>query len=106
MRRSHPRTDSDSWLCVMRLALGLSPVLLLVDAQDGEEGLLRNVHRADALHALLALLLPFEELSLAGDVATVALGDDVLAQRLDGLSRDHAGADGSLDRHLEHLARD
>jgi hypothetical protein len=34
----------------------------------------------DGLHALLALLLLLEELALAGDVAAVALGGDVLAE--------------------------
>ena len=33
----------------------------------------------DLLHALLALLLLLEQLALAGDVAAVALRDDVLA---------------------------
>ena len=43
---------------------------------------------------------------LRRDVAAVALGDDVLAQRLHGLAGDDARADGGLDRHLEHLPRD
>src|SRR6266487_6907695 len=79
---------------------------LLVDAQDGQEGLLRDVDRPHPLHALLALLLLLEELALAGDVAAVALGEDVLAEGLDGLAGDDPGADGGLDRHLEHLPRD
>src|SRR5688500_7965528 len=38
-----------------------------VDLEDGEEGLLRNLHAADHLHALLALFLLLEELALAAD---------------------------------------
>src|ERR1700733_15464494 len=50
------------------------------DLQYGQEGFLRNLHRADLLHALLAFLLLLQQLALARDVATVALGGDVLAQ--------------------------
>ena len=56
---------------------------LLADLQHGQEGFLRDLDRADLLHALLAFLLLLEQLALARDVAAVALGDDVLAQRLD-----------------------
>ena len=38
---------------------------LRVEVEDGEERLLRNLHRADLLHALLALLLLLEQLALA-----------------------------------------
>src|SRR6266568_4404980 len=79
---------------------------LLVHPQDGQEGFLGDVHRPHPLHALLALLLLLEELALAGDVASVALGEDVLAEGLDGLAGDDPGADRGLDRHLEHLAGD
>src|SRR5207253_7636769 len=75
-------------------------------AQDGEERLLRDLDLADHLHALLAGLLLLQELALARDVAAVALGDDVLAQRLDRLARDDLPADRGLDRNVELLARD
>src|SRR5204863_8905268 len=42
--------------------------------ENGEEGFLRDVHLADALHAALAFFLFFEEFAFAGNVATVALG--------------------------------
>ena len=58
------------------------------------------------LHALLTLLLLLEELALAGDVATVALGRYVLAQRLDRLARHDSPTDGGLDRDVEHVTRD
>src|SRR3954462_8055504 len=72
--------------------------------ENGEERLLRDVHFADPLHALLAFLLFLEQLPLARDVAAVTLGQHVLAHRLDGLARDDAAADGGLNRNLEHLA--
>src|SRR5450759_835840 len=78
----------------------------LVRAEHRQEGFLGYFDGADPLHASLALFLLLEQLPLAGDVATVALGKDVLAQGADRLARDHVRADGRLDRHLEHLSRD
>src|ERR1700691_39202 len=74
------------------------------DLQHSQESFLRNVHAADALHALLAFLLLFKELALARDLSAVALGDHVLAYRADCFACNHAAADGGLDGHLEHLA--
>src|SRR5262245_38894663 len=79
---------------------------LLADPEHREERLLRDLHRAELLHALLALLLLLEELALARHVAAVALREHVLAQRLHRRARDHLAADRGLDRDLEHLARD
>src|SRR6185436_16295660 len=78
---------------------------LLADPQHRQERLLRYLHRAQLLHALLALFLLLEELALARHVAAVALREDVLAQCLHRRARDHLAADRGLDRHLEHLAR-
>ena len=50
----------------------------------------RNLHGAEVAHLLLALLLLFEQLLLAGDVAAVALGEHVLAHGLHRLARDDA----------------
>src|SRR5688572_21726794 len=58
-----------------------SSLALLVEVEHGEERLLRDLDAADLLHALLALLLPLEELPLAGDVAAVALREHVLPFR-------------------------
>ena len=77
-----------------------------VRPEHGEEGLLRDLHRADPLHPALALLLLLEQLPLPGDVATVAFGQHVLAHRPHGFARHHVRSDGGLDGHLEHLARD
>src|ERR1035441_3977520 len=65
---------------------GAAP-LLFAHLQQGEERLLRNVDFADALHPLLAFLLLFEQFALAADIAAVALGDNILADRGDRLSR-------------------
>src|ERR1700687_3345501 len=73
--------------------------------QDGEEGLLRDVDLADALHAALAFFLLFEEFAFAGNVSAVALGENVFADGRDGFARDDAAADSGLDRHFKHLAR-
>src|SRR3546814_15448828 len=56
-------------------------------------------------HALLAGLLLFQQLPLAGDIAAVALRRHVLAQGGDGLARDHLAADGSLDGDLRSEER-
>ena len=45
----------------------------------------------------------FEELLLAGNVAAVALGENVLAHRLHGLAGNDAGTDGCLNGDLEEL---
>src|SRR2546423_15358333 len=80
------------------LALGLGAHL-----QNREERFLRDLDLADALHPLLAFLLFLEELAFARDVAAVALGEHVLAHRLDRFARDDAAADRGLNSHLEHL---
>src|ERR1035438_5777035 len=45
-----------------------------------------------------------QQFALAADVAAVALGDDVLAQRRNGLAGHDLVADSGLQRHLEHLS--
>src|SRR5689334_2286853 len=77
-----------------------------VHLEHGQERLLRDLDRAHLLHPLLALLLLLEQLALTGDVAAVELGGDVLAERFDGLARDHVRADRCLYRHVEELSRD
>src|SRR5690606_9958073 len=80
--------------------------LLVVHLEHRQERFLRDLDATDLLHPLLALLLFLEELLLAADVATVALGQHVLAQRLDVGAGDDLRADRGLDRHVELLARD
>ena len=79
---------------------------LLRDLQHAKERFLGQFDGADLLHALLALLLLFEELALSGDVAAIALGDDVLAERLDRVGGDDLRADRGLDTDFVLLARD
>src|SRR6478752_9870591 len=74
------------------------------DLQHGQEGFLWNLHRTDLFHAFFAGLLFFEQLALARDVATIALGEHIFAQRLHSRARDYVRADRRLHRHLEHLA--
>src|SRR5260370_3635495 len=75
------------------------------DLQNGEEGFLRNVDLADALHAALAFFLLFEEFAFAGNVSAVALGENIFADGRNGFARNHAAANRGLDRHFKHLAR-
>src|SRR3984893_9761625 len=84
---------------------GRRPVSFIADLENGEEGFLRNLDASHSLHPLLAGLLLFEQLFLARDVAAVAFGEHVLAHRLDRFAGDDLRADGRLDRHVEHLAR-
>src|SRR6267142_3567891 len=47
---------------------------VLIHLEDGEKRFLRNLDRADLLHALFPFFLLLEQLALARDVAAVALG--------------------------------
>src|SRR6185369_10034131 len=78
----------------------------LADLENGQERFLRNLHAPDRLHPFLSRLLLFEQLALARDVAAVAFGQHVLAQRLDALAGDDLRADRRLNRDVEHLPRD
>src|SRR5216683_830475 len=73
--------------------------------QNREKGFLRDVHLADTLHAALAFFLFFEEFAFAGNVAAVALGENVFADGRDRFARNDAAADSGLDRHFKHLPR-
>src|SRR5438128_1782694 len=77
-----------------------------VRLQNFDERLLRDVHGADGLHALFALLLLFEELPLAGDVAAVAFRRHIFAHRADGFTGDDLSADRPLDCHGVKLRGD
>src|SRR3954469_11930782 len=77
-----------------------------IHLQRSNEGFLRNVDLAELPHLLLAFLLLLQKLAFARDVAAVALGGDVLAQRADGFAGDDLAADRSLDRNHEHVGRD
>src|SRR5699024_6815567 len=78
---------------------------LFIHFQNGQERLLGNLHATHLFHAFLAFLLFFQNLALAADIAAIAFGQHVLAQRLDRRARDDLRADGRLDGHVELLAR-
>src|SRR3954465_9107681 len=96
-----PRRTTDAPCRSAPLAL---PVVAKLE--HGQERLLGNLDTADLLHALLAFLLTLEQLSLARDVAAVALRRDVLAVGLDRLAGDDVRADRRLDGDVVLLARD
>src|SRR5437773_11645894 len=52
------------------------------DLQHCQKGFLRNFDLSDALHALFAFFLLFQQLSLPRDVAAVALGEHIFAQQI------------------------
>src|SRR5690606_29082010 len=111
--RSAPRRTERGRRRRSRASLPQSRLLLLAlvravvgGAERRDERLRRDLHRADVLHALLAGLLLLEELALTRNVAAVALGEHVLADRANRLPRDDARADRGLDGHLELLAVD
>src|SRR3954451_19973643 len=72
--------------------------------QQGQEGFLRYLHVAYHLHTGFAFFLLLQELALAGNIASVALGEHVLAHRGYGLAGDDLPADRGLYGHLEELA--
>src|ERR1700677_385778 len=83
---------------------GGSPSILHLQRRD--ERLLRDLDPAELAHLLLAGLLLVEQLALAGGVAAVAFGGDVLAQGADGFAGDDLAADRQIGRALEHVRRD
>ena len=66
-------------------------VAAFADFQDCEEGFLRDVDAANALHAFFAFFLLLKQLALSGDVATVAFGEDVLSHGVDRFPSDDFG---------------
>src|SRR5713101_4707670 len=76
----------------------------LVKLQHRHERLLRNLDRTHPLHPSLSFFLLLEQLAFAGDVAPVALGEDILAHLRYGLARDHLTADGRLDRRCARMS--
>src|SRR4051812_37138117 len=73
--------------------------------EGGDEGFLRDVDAAELAHLLLALFLLVQQLALACNVAAIAFGRDVLAQRLDGFTCNHLAADRRLHGNLEEVPR-
>ena len=80
-------------------------ISLLIKFQYSKEGFLRDFDVAYLFHALLALLLLFQKLTLTRYVTAVALGGYILAHLLDGLAGNDLGAYGSLDCYIKLLTR-
>src|ERR1035441_7743405 len=79
-------------------------IATLANLQKSQKRLLRNVDAANAFHALLAFFLLLQLLALARNIAAITFRNNVLANGVHGFTGDDLGADGGLDRHLEHLA--
>src|SRR5215813_63749 len=77
-----------------------------LDLQRRQKRFLRNLHLAQLFHALLAFLLPAQQLALARDVTAIAFGHDVLTEGPYDLARNDAATNGGLDDDLEHLSWD
>ena len=76
------------------------------ETEHGHKSRLGYFDPADLPHALFTLFLFFEQFAFAGDVASVALGSNVLADSLDRFAGDDLGSDGRLKRNVELLAGD
>src|SRR3954451_10095978 len=80
--------------------LALRPWIFMLGFKHFDKGFLWNIDRAEGFHALLALLLFLKELSLSGDVTTVAFGSNVLAHGADGFTGNNLAANGGLNGDL------
>ena len=60
---------------------------LIIQLQHRHEGLLRHIHLAHGLHALLAFGLFLEQFLLAGDITAIALSQHILTNRTDAGGR-------------------
>ena len=67
---------------------------------------MRYFHTAQLAHTLFAFFLLFQQFLLAGDVAAVALGKNILTQRLNGFAGNDLGAHCRLNGDLKHLSGD
>src|SRR3546814_6077358 len=107
MQRPPPRSTRTHTLFPFPTLFRSGSVSVFVaHAQRGDESLLRNAYRAVFAHPFLAFLLLLQKLPFARDIAAIAFGGHVLAQRRDRLACDHLAADRRLDRNLEQMTRD
>ena len=67
---------------------------------------MRHLDRSDLFHALFTFFLSVKQLAFTGNIAAIALGDHVLAQRFNCLTRNNVGPNGRLNGDVKHLARD
>src|SRR5690606_17047508 len=71
----------------------------------GEDGRLWNFHIAALFHAFFTFFLLLQQFLLPRYVTAITLGGYVLAQCFNGSTGHHLVANGCLNGHIEHLAR-
>jgi hypothetical protein len=81
-----------------------SLLAVLSNLQNRKKCLLRDIDPPDPLHPALAFLLLFKQLTFAGDVASVALGQDIFPDGRNGFAGNNLCSNGRLNGHLKHLA--
>ncbi len=64
-----------------------------------------NLHVSDLAHTLLAFLQLLEKLLLTGDIAAVALREDILSHGSHRLTANDLATHSGLDRNLEYMLR-
>src|SRR3990172_8659001 len=79
---------------------------LVFHGKDCKKRLLRYLHAPHLLHSLLPLFLLFQQFPFAGNVAAIALRQNVLPHRAQCLACDDLAPDGGLDSDLKHLTWD
>src|SRR5438105_14126145 len=77
----------------------------LADFEHRQECLLGDIYATDSLHALLAFLLFFQQLTLARDVAAIAFGEHVLSHGRDGFACVDFGSNRCLYVDFVNLSR-
>ena len=75
-----------------------------VQLEDCQKSFLGNLHISYLLHALLTLLLFFEQLTLSAHISSIAFGQHVLAYLFHGLSCYNLGSYGSLNGYIKLLS--
>src|SRR5580704_1083037 len=92
--------------CFDSLANHHAPLIVAADFEDREKRLLWYLDLAELLHSLFAFALFLQQLSLARDVAAIALGGDILPHSRDCFASDDARTDRRQQRNLELMLRD
>ena len=77
--------------------LTLYKASIAIQLEDGHEGFRGDLDGAQIPHLLFSLFLLLQQLFLSGDIAAVALGQDILSHGFYGFPGDDAPADGRLD---------
>ena len=77
---------------------------MLIQFQDIQKCLLRNLYASDLTHFLLALFLFLKKLLLPGNISAVALRQDILSQGFHGFSGNNPGINRRLNRDVKKLA--